>query len=54
MEENELTKRQKIALAMLVGEPAVIRCQEDERTAFICDALDFADMFIDISEDETK
>ena len=47
---DELTKRQKIALEMLSGTLSLISLNEDRKIEFICNALEFADLFIDISE----
>ena len=47
----ELTKRQKIALAMLAGQHTHKK-SEDDQAGEIINALNFADLFIILSEDE--
>lgn len=49
---EQLTKRQIIALEILKGHRGLIDGNEDKQATMISNALDFADYFIDISEDE--
>ena len=48
---NELTKREQIALAMLQGKPDLVMCNDNLIINFITDALDFAKLFLSLSED---
>ena len=61
---NELTKREQIALAMLLSYPDLARCDSKVKLSFgnplnpqptrgtaITDAFDFADLFLSLSEE---
>ena len=64
---NELTKREQIALAMLLSYPDLARCDSKVKLSFgkpmnpqptrgtaITDAFDFADLFLSISKGNTE